>query len=282
MKKLLIITTGGTIAGKNIHGTGLAPDKTGDEIKPDIPDTEITVQNLYSIDSTDVTPAHWRMLHNLLISTIPHYDGIVILHGTDTMAYTGAVLAYTVKTPKPIILTGSMLPFGAPDSDAPENIRFACECALRDDINDVWLAFHGRLIHGTNIAKVHSTEKDAFRPYSDTPRMTKMKFPHNLLSFPAIIKLSPFTRPEAIHAAVKSRAAVIETYGAGGIPEGEISDAIAKLSKKRAVVITSPCLGGTDLNRYEVGRRALDMGAADGSGMSTECAAVWLWLSLNI
>lgn len=282
MRKLLMITTGGTIAGKNKHGLGLAPEKTGDEIKPDIPDADIDILNLYSIDSTDVTPAHWRMLYNVLINSVHAYDGIVILHGTDTMAYTGAVLAYTLETPVPVILTGSMLPFDAPDTDAKENIRFACECALRKGMNDVYLAFAGRLIHGTNIAKIHGSDRDAFRPYSDSPKKTKVKFPRNLMSFPAVIKLTPFTRAETVHAAEKAVGAVIETYGAGGVPDGEIADAIAKLSKKRPVIITTSCLGGTDLGRYEVGRRALDMGAADGRGMSTECAAVWLWLSRSI
>ena len=77
------------------------------------------------------------------------------------------------------------------------------------------------------------------------------------------------------------KSVIIETYGAGGLPAGEITDTVRELAKKARVTITTPCIGGTDLDRYEAGRRALDAGAVSGGMMSTECAAVYEWITGN-
>ena len=166
MKKLLLITTGGTIASGHSHSGGLAPEKNGSDMLPVLEDVSFDVLDLYAIDSTDVTPEHWRQLYDAVTEKLPDYDGIVILHGTDTMAYTGAVLAFTVNTDKPVILTGSMLPFGVPDSDAPGNIQFAALIAKYGKFTGVHLVFANRVIGGADIVKVNSTDKDAFRRYS--------------------------------------------------------------------------------------------------------------------
>ena len=282
MKKLLLITTGGTIASGHSHSGGLAPEKNGADMLPVLEDVSFDVLDLYAIDSTDVTPEHWRLLYDAVTEKLPDYDGIVILHGTDTMAYTGAVLAFTVNTDKPVILTGSMLPFGVPDSDAGDNILFACESAASGKKRGVWLAFHGRLIGGADIAKVSSTSKDAFRSYSGLEITYTMHFPDSGDKMPAVIKLTPFTSADDILRACEGHSRfIIETYGAGGLPSGEITDAVSELAKKGRVIITTPCLGGTDLERYEVGRRALAAGAVPGDGMSAECTAVYLWITEN-
>ena len=282
MKKLLLITTGGTIASGHSHSAGLSPEKNGGDMLPKLEDVSFDVLDLYAIDSTDVTPGHWRTLYNAVTENLPKYDGIVILHGTDTMAYTGAVLAFTVKTDKPVILTGSMLPFGAPDSDAQDNILFACGSAASGKKRGVWLAFHGRLIGGADIAKVDSTSKDAFRSYAGFEITHTMHFPDSGDKIPAVIKMTPFTgASDILRAAEGHFGMVIETYGAGGLPAGEITDAVRGHAKKMRVIITTPCLGGTDAERYEVGRRALAAGAVSGGKMSTECAAVCLWLTEN-
>lgn len=282
MKKLLMITTGGTIASGCSHGGGLAPEKSGADMLPELENVQLDTLDLYAIDSTDVTPAHWRRLYDAVTGALPDYDGIVILHGTDTMAYTGAVLAFTVRTDKPVILTGSMIPFGEPHSDAGDNILFACESAASGKKRGVWLAFHGRLIGGADIAKVSSTSKDAFRSYSGLEITYTMHFPDSGDKMPAVIKLTPFTSADDILRAAEGHdSVIIETYGSGGLPAGEITDAVRGLAKKKTVFITTPCLGGTDLNRYEVGRRAWDTGARNGGVMSTECAAVFEWISEN-
>lgn len=281
MKKLLMITTGGTIAGMN-SGFGLAPALLGETLKPDIEGIETSILDLYSIDSTDVMPYHWRKLYNAINENLPLYDGIVILHGTDTMAYTGAVLAFTLDTDKPVILTGSMLPPDAEDSDAQPNIRFAAETAAGGRYKGVHLAFCSRVIKGADIVKLSSTYKDAFRSYAGFEPSRKYKFPERNGKLPAVIRLTPFTYGMDIMSMAEDRAGiVIETYGAGGIPDNEITLVISELAKIMPIVITSSCLGGTDLGRYEVGRRALDAGAIDGDKRSTECAAVEMWLKMN-
>lgn len=281
MKKILMITTGGTVAGMN-SGFGLVPSLVGERLKPNIEGVETTVLDLFSIDSTDIMPIHWRRLYNAINENLPNYDGILILHGTDTMAYTGAVLAFTVDTDKPVILTGSMLPPDAPDNDVAENIEQSARIAAGDEYKGVWLSFAGRVINGGDIVKVSSTEKDAFRSYSGFVPRKKYKFPARNGMFPAVVRLTPFTYGLDIMAIAQDRAGiVIETYGAGGIPDNEITLVLSELSKSVPIVITTPCLGGTDLFRYEVGRRALDVGAVDADKRSTECAAVEMWLSTN-
>ena len=280
MKKLLMITTGGTIACGSTDTGGLAPEKSGADMLPVLDGIKLDTLDLYAIDSTDVTPAHWRRLYDAVTGALPDYDGIVILHGTDTMAYTGAVLAFTLRTEKPVVLTGSMIPLGEANSDAEDNILFACESAASDKLHGVWLAFHGRLIGGADIIKTDSGSKDACRSYSGFVPTETFPFPHKNVQFPAVVKLTPFTgADDIIRASTGHSALVIETYGAGGLPDGEITDTVCELAKNTRVIITTPCLGGTDLKRYEVGMRALNAGAESGSKMSTECAAVYIWFS---
>ena len=281
MKKLLMITTGGTIAGLN-SAFGLIPGHVGERLKPDIEGIETTVLDLFSIDSTDMMPIHWRKIYNAINENLPNYDGIVILHGTDTMAYTGAVLAFTVEADRPVILTGSMLPPDAEDSDAKANIEFAARTAVSGEYKGVYLAFAGRIINGGDIVKVSSFDKDAFRSYSGFTPRKKYNFPARNGKFPAIVRLTPFTYGLDIMSIAEDRAGIVmETYGAGGIPDNEITLVLSELSKTMPIVITTSCLGGTDLGRYEVGRRALDTGAVDADKRSTECAAVEMWLMTN-
>ncbi len=281
MKKVLMITTGGTVAGMN-SGFGLVPSMAGEKLKPNIEGIDVTVLDLFSIDSCDIMPVHWRRMYNAINDNLPDYDGIVILHGTDTMAYTGAVLAFTVDTDKPVILTGSMLPPDAPDNDVAQNIEQATRIAAGDEYKGVYLVFAGRVINGGDIVKISSCEKDAFRSYSGFVPKKKYSFPARNGLFPAVIRLTPFTYGLDIMSIAQDRAGIVmETYGAGGIPDNEITLVLAELSKSMPVVITTSCFGGTDLFRYEVGRRALDVGAVDADKRSTECAAVEMWLSVN-
>ncbi|MBO6229217.1 MAG: asparaginase [Ruminiclostridium sp.] len=281
MKKVLMITTGGTVAGMN-SAFGLIPTLVGERLKPSIDGIEVTALDLFSIDSTDIMPIHWRRLYNTITESLPDYDGVVVLHGTDTMAYTGAVLAFTLETDKPVILTGSMLAPDADDSDAKQNIETAVRIAAEGEYKGVHLSFAGRIINGGDIVKVSSSEKDAFRSYSGFVPKKKYRFPARNGLFPAVVRLTPFTYGLDIMAIAQDRAGIVmETYGAGGIPDNEITLVLSELSKTMPVIITTSCLGGTDLGRYEVGRRALDTGAVDADKRSTECAAVEMWLSTN-
>ena len=276
MKKLLFITTGGTVACENTAG-GLAPHKSGRSLADTAGDIcEADVLELYSIDSTDVSAENFRMLYKAVTENLSAYDGIVILHGTDTMAYSCAVLAFTVDTAKPVVFTGSMLSPGEEGSDAQENIRFAAKTACSGEYPGVRLAFCGKVIGGADVIKLDSRKKDGFGSYSGYTVKTFFPFPDSKKPLPALIKLTPFTQPCEL--APSGRPVVLETYGAGGIPL-RLMGAVKKLSESVRLLISTPCAGGTALERYEVGRRALSLGIENAKDMSTECMLIYLWLS---
>lgn len=279
MKKLLFITTGGTIAcGK---GDNLTPVNRGDDLlrKSGIGEKElsVTVLDLFSIDSTDLNEKYLREIYTAVRENLPLYDGIIILHGTDTLVYTAAMLAFMFRE-KPLIVTGSMLSLEEENSDGYENIRLAAEAALSGSYKGCYIVFGGKIIYGADAVKAHSTAVTAFSAYSgkDLTDYHIASFPETT-KLPKIIKLTPFTRAEEL-TAEGSCGVVIETYGTGGLPDREdILRAVSSLSERMPVYITTPCQGGTDLNRYSVGQRALSLGVKE-TKMSTEAAAVWLWL----
>lgn len=273
MKKVLIITTGGTIAcGK---GEGLTPENGGETLISGLKLTANTdILDLYAVDSTDSEPKYFRMLYNAVSEKLPFYDGIVVLHGTDTLAYTSAFLALTIKSEKPIAVTGSMLSLVEEGSDGFKNISDAVSFASGEE-KGVFTVIGGRIIGGADAIKLKSLETDAFRSYRGASETEVFPLPDENKPFPKVIKLTPFST-EADFEVGECCGVVIESFGAGGIPT-RFSDALKKLTERTKVVITTPCLGGTDLNRYEVGKLAQECGATEW-GCSTECAVVRMWL----
>lgn len=291
MKRILIITTGGTIACETTEN-GRAPVYGGAQLTAGITGCEITICDLFSCDSTDITPAHWHKLY-AKVKESSDYDGIVILHGTDTLEYTAAMLYFTVSDMGiPVIITGAMIPMSEQDSDGGRNIHDAVAAACCDELSGVYAVFSGRIISGGNVIKRHSLEADAFSAFcggdngsisggivtvfrrADAPEA--MKLPEKDKKT-AVIKLSPFT--DSLYVSDDYSGAVIESYGAGGIPS-HLSDYLAQLCAHMPVTITTACVGGANLHEYEVGQRALALGAIDGGKMSTACAAVKMWLEL--
>ena len=277
-KRLLFITTGGTIAcGK---GEGRSPEKSGKELlsRLNLP-CKTEILDLMSIDSTDLSPDNLRQIYEAVSDNLPKYDGIVLLHGTDTLAYTAAMLFLTIKAEKPVVITGSMLPLSEENSDGYDNIRLAASTACTKK-GGVYTAFGGRVISGGDTVKVSAAEKDAFRSYSGrlSPPEKPFPFPEKTKPFPTVIKLTPFSGIEAFTAGDDCCGVVIETYGAGGLPHRtDILEAVKELCDCTRVVITTPCLGGARLGQYEVGRLALSCGAIEGAG-STEFEAIKMWI----
>lgn len=273
MKKVLIITTGGTIAcGK---GEGLTPENGGDTLISGLKlSAEVDILDLYAIDSTDLEPKYFRLLYNAVSEKLTFYDGIVVLHGTDTLAYTSAFLALTFKPEKPIVVTGAMLSLEEEGSDGFKNITDAVSFASGEE-KGVFTVIGGRIIGGADAIKLKSLETDAFRSYRGECENGIFLLPDESKPFPRVIKLTPFSA-EADFEVGECCGVVIESFGAGGIPT-RFSSALKKLAERTRVVITTPCLGGTDLNRYEVGKIAKSCGALEWS-CSTECAVVRMWL----
>ena len=177
MKKLMFIATGGTIASGD-SGGGLTPEASAEELLSGIrvTDAEVHAVQPFALDSTNLTPQHWTELATLIRDCWQDYDGFVVTHGTDTMAYGAAALSCLIQDAgKPIILTGSQLPMSDPDTDARRNLTDAFLCAQRGRAG-VWVSFCGRVIAGNAARKVHTRDFDAFQGFTPEDEFTTEGF----------------------------------------------------------------------------------------------------------
>ena len=286
MKRILLVLTGGTIASKNT-GAGLAPDAFFKDLLLEkvgglLDFCLLDCVTLLNIDSTNIQPKHWILMAEAIEKNYSAYDGFVILHGTDTMAYTSAALSYLIQKPgKPIVLTGSQYPLSAPISDAAGNIvdsvRFACE----DGYPGVYLVFSGFAIRGTRAKKMKSKSYAAFSSINYPPAALvegerilhysqpeegkeRPEFFHDLKNDVFLLKLIPGMNPDILdYIGGRYRAVVFETFGVGGIPFLEKNNFLDKMKilEDRGcvmVVATQVMLEGSDLGVYEVGRKAME------------------------
>lgn len=310
MKRILIIATGGTIASTS-DGHGLAPTLTGRELAAQVPllDTlcELDFVQPMNIDSTNMRPANWQVIARTLREAYDRYDGFVILHGTDTMAYTAAALSYLIQdSEKPIVLTGSQQPMESPFTDAKLNLFQSVLWACDDESRDVVVVFGGKVICGTRARKQRTLSFNAF---------TSMNFPSlalirgekivrvtgdagaagregvgprwfdSLDERVIVLKLVPELQPSILGLLKADYDAVImETFGIGGIPdaEGAWQEAIFDWvgSGRTLVVTTQVPEEGLDLGVYEVGHAyAEEPGILKGDDMTTEAlVAKTMWV----
>lgn len=303
MKSILLLTTGGTIASV-ASKEGLTPKYTGQNIIQFIPELKeicnIECKAILNIDSSNMQPEDWVVIAQESFEGLKHYDGIVISHGTDTMAYTSSILSFMLKNlDKPIVLTGSQLPIDAPNTDGVRNILEAFLVA-NQGIPGVYVVFNGKIILGARAIKVRTMNFNAFdsinvpnvgyidnlKVYIDNPPLQHQKGPVQLdvRLDPNVflLKLIPGTRPELfdLFEELGYRGLVIESSGAGGIPfEGRnLIPKIKDLLKAGIpVVVTTQCMyEGSDLTLYEVGQRAAKAGVIPGYDMTTAAAVTKL------
>ena len=306
MKKLLLLTTGGTIA--SVEGeNGLAPAVDANELLSYVSDldNEYTMEtiSLMNLDSTNMQPEDWVTMAAAVRDHYHAYDGFVITHGTDTMAYTAAALSYMLQnSSKPIVITGSQIPITFQKTDAKKNIkdaiRFACE-----EVGGVYVVFDGRVIQGTRAIKLRTKSYDAFEsinyPYiafihDDTIEYNKKTQGENLpftvdtslCTDVLLLRLYPGLKPEMLDALGSMyKGIVIESYGSGGIPfEGrDLLHKINELVERGiVVVITTQCLEeGEDMSIYEVGRRINQELVTRSSNMNTEAIVPKLMWALG-
>lgn len=166
MKHILLIATGGTIASAE-DGNGLSPALTGEELARSVPEIEglceLDIVQPMNIDSTNMRPADWLRIAEVIRENYDAHDGFVILHGTDTMSYTAAALSYLIQdSPKPIVLTGSQQPMGNPFTDAKINLYQSLVYAVSDRSRDVSIVFGGYAIAGTRARKQRTMSFNAF------------------------------------------------------------------------------------------------------------------------
>ena len=273
MKKLLILGTGGTIACAKTE-FGLAPSASVSELTKDLEfSAEIHSEQLFNLDSTNMTPRHWEKLARRIHKRYNEFDGFVITHGTDTLGYAAASLSCLIQNSRrPIVFTGSMKPMTAEDSDAPSNLRDAVKFAADDRAFGVSVVFDGAIIDGRCAHKCETENIDSFdsvnrddlgffnsggRIFFDEEYSGETRFYERLSDDVFLAKLIP---AQILCIPENTKALILESYGAGGVPDYLLDDVTELANKGVYVIIATQCAyGGTNLNEYEVGRRAAEV-----------------------
>lgn len=281
MKHILMIATGGTIASKR-DSFGLTPLITSEEILSYVPDTKEFCQTdtlqLFNIDSTNMLPVHWLAIAHAIEEHYGEYDGFVICHGTDTMAYTAAALSYLIQNSrKPVVITGSQKPIDLEITDAKTNLSDSLLFASCDNAYGVHVVFDGKVIAGTRGKKTRTKSYNAFSsinfPYiaaiqdghvifyiDDKNQMTEpVTFYHMLDSNVALLKLIPSMDATVLdYMAEHYDAVIIESFGVGGLPTYESGAYYSVIEKwvslgKTVVMTTQVTNEGSNMAVYEVG-----------------------------
>lgn len=304
-KRILLLCAGGTIACRPSQG-GLAPALDSQALLEHLSTMtaayDICPLDLFSLDSSNIQPEHWQTAARCIHEELQNHpwDGVVMTHGTDTMAYTASVLSFMLRGISiPVVLTGAQLPMAHPLSDGMENLRTALAMAA-SGVPGVFLAFDRKVILGCRAVKTRTTDFDAFEsvnwPLAANVDGKGLQIHREAIPAPAgacalrdklcdkvfLIKLTPGLDPEIFDMLLQMhyRGIVIEAFGAGGLHFVR-RDLIAKLqAAARAgmtVVVCSQCLyEPSDFSVYEVGQRALAQGVIQGRDMTTEAAVTKL------
>lgn len=257
MRKILVLGTGGTISCVR-RENGLEPALPVSDLLKSVDESfeaqfEIHSEQLVELDSTNMTPRHWEQLARTIHERYDEFDGFVITHGTDTLAYAAASLSCLIRNSrKPIVLTGSMKPMTAENSDAPQNLRDALTFAAEG--SGVVIAFAGKILDGATARKIHSSDPCAFEGEAPREILGETRFYERLSDDVFHVKLIPGQR---LYVPESAKAVILEGYGAGGVPDYLMGDVI-KLSERGVyIIIATQCAyGGTNLCEYEVGRYA--------------------------
>ena len=221
MKKILLIGTGGTIAS-DVTDSGLAPELTTEQLLSHIPGISdicgVDCLQLLNLDSTNMTPAHWLEIAACIRDHYGCYDGFVITHGTDTMAYTAAALSYLIQgSPKPIVLTGAQRPIGFDSTDSKTNLADAFRCAA-EDLPGVSIVFNSRVILGTRAKKTRSKSFQAFSSINH-PELGVLRDGVLLRYIRQDCREAPVLRPPG-PAGGPAEAGARHRAGCGGLPAG--------------------------------------------------------------
>ena len=310
MKKVLMLGTGGTIACVP-SADGLVPALDGPAMIRVVPELEevcaIETKQILNLDSSNLAPEHWRSIAEAVAANYTSYDGFVITHGTDTMAYTAAALSQMLcNCQKPVVLTGAQLPIQAEGSDAPNNIYHAF-LAATSPLKGVALVFGDLVIHGAHAKKLYTQNFNGFASINREPLAT---ISHNHLFWQkgalqgggygegefsintqletkiAVVKIIPGATPDILDYYVKKgyKGLIIEGFGAGGVPNGDnnwLPKLEQVLKQGLQVVCTTQCLyDGVHLDTYPMGILAERLGARSAGLDTIETALIKLMQEL--
>ena len=264
-QRLLFITTGGTIASVRTQ-QGLKPVLTSEELLAHLPElNELCCPDtlaLCSIDSTDLGPEHWLMMAKAVQENYALYDGFIICHGTDTLAYSAAALSYLIQNAdKPIILTGAQQPISNEITDAKKNLRDSVICALDPGSRGVMVVFGGHVIAGTRAKKNKTISYDAFASVN-FPELALVQGDRLVRYVPSPWPTGPVEFGRAMIPEIFRLydCVIVESFGVGGIPQ-RLMDAFAEglghyeQTHKVLILTTQVTYEGSDVGVYEVGKR---------------------------
>ena len=304
MKHILMLATGGTIASRDT-GEGLAPAITSREILGYVPSIgdlcRVDTVQLMNLDSSNLGPRHWLQMARAIEERYDQYDGFVVTHGTDTMAYTAAALSYLIQfSPKPIVLTGSQKSICLENTDARMNLYNAFLYAASEGSRGVSLVFDGKVILGTRARKERTKSFNAFSSV-DYPEIAVIRdgrlirylppldakgvpdFYHTLEDRVLLLTLIPGMGTEALAALEDSyQAVILQSFGVGGLPgggSGPFAQAVERWLQagKTIVMLTQVPYEGSDMAVYQVGYQVKEKyRLLEGYSMTLEAAVTKL------
>lgn len=305
MKRILMIGTGGTIASE-LTESGLTPGFSTEDLLRFVPTLktmcEVDCLQVCSIDSTNMTPGHWLQIAAAVRENYDRYDGFVICHGTDTMAYTAAALSYLIQnSPKPILLTGGQKPIHMEGTDSRSNLLDCFCCACDGRISGVQIVFGGMVIAGTRARKTYTKSFSAFQsinypvlgvlregrliPYLQPACAPHPTFYDTLDQKVALLKLIPGASAELLRMLLgENDAVIVESFGVGGLPtDGGYLEAVQGAAQQGKVVVMTTQVQneGSDLGVYQVGHALKGVpGVLEAYDMTTEAVLAKLMWAL--
>jgi L-asparaginase len=310
---ILIIYTGGTIGMVHDPETGSLVPIDFRHITDHVPELRKFGYDLHSVsfdpvkDSSNIDPEVWIRMAEIIEDSYNDFDGFVVLHGTDTMAYTASALSFMLENlAKPVILTGSQLPIGLLRTDGRENLITAIEiaAAMENDlpaVPEVCIYFDNKLMRGNRTTKMSAEHFDAFYSPNYHPLAEvglHLRYFNNLISFPskdkkltvhksfdtnvAILKLFPGINRKLVRAILKTeglRGVIIETYGSGNAPTYQwfLDDLKQFIDNGNIILNVTQCHGGSvEMGLYETSRQMLASGVVSGKDLTSEASVTKL------